>query len=215
MSLLPTLFLSPSEVLLRHRAEPPSNQRRVRTAHLASFSIPRLESIMKCPTARSSYSQCHTPRGALGASQQPPNRPVPRPSNVSTAVVATALCMTACASAPGDSQEPAERVEGVEQAMSQGQGVSGTLFGYSTVRLPGCTGSIIGPRHILTATHCGSSPGQTVTFYDNSGTRVAATANINRSIAVPERHCLGREWHPPPIPPECSNSRSARPTAPT
>ncbi len=81
--------------------------------------------------------------------------------------------LTACAVAPEDESAAdyeAEEVATAAQEIIDGQDVAvGSRYAKSTVGMSnGCTGIIIGPRHVLTATHCSVDVGNDVIFYQGS-----------------------------------------------
>lgn len=90
---------------------------------------------------------------------------------------------------PSEAIPPDEEPVGTSQdALQSGWPVpSGSTLGRTAVKVPGCTGVIVGPRDVLTAAHCMVSVGATVQFYNGSTltgdtrtvTQVALKSGVN------------------------------------
>ena len=132
-------------------------------------------------TSRVSLRGCQLMKDTLGTrlDEVARRRLLARIPHAAPAVLAAAsLCMTACGADPGSAQEPAEGNQTVAQGMSQGKSVVNTRFGLATIKYDGgCTGTIIAPRHVLTAGHCAPNRLGSVQFYDSNG-NPTSTANV-------------------------------------
>ncbi|MCA9618853.1 MAG: S1 family peptidase [Myxococcales bacterium] len=116
------------------------------------------------------------------------------------ALVCTALMTAACTMEQEGSDEgdgldedgmldelgPEENVGQTSDALESGWPVSsGSLLGKTAVKIPGCTGVIIGKRDVLTAAHCNPMAGATVSFYDGSQIIAGVTRTVSFRALLP------------------------------
>lgn len=89
-----------------------------------------------------------------------------------------AFASIACVGAP---DAPGEIVESAESAIRGGNDVTpDSPYWRSTVSVSGCSGTIVGKRHVLTAAHCGRGVGSWVAFYGGSRPDWSKTALVRR-----------------------------------
>jgi hypothetical protein len=111
-----------------------------------------------------------------------------------SALAVTTLA-TGCAAAT-DSEGPDVDPEGalgeVEQPISSGAPLSRySPYAETTVSFGYCTGTIIGPRHVLSAAHCAPRVGDAVMFYQGANRYPGATATM-KTIYMPTGVDLSR-----------------------
>ena len=106
----------------------------------------------------------------------------------------TALA-TGCAAPTDDATSdlgPDGEVGAVEQAISSGTPLSRySPYAETTVSFGYCTGTIIGPRHVLSAAHCDPRVGDAVMFYQGATQYPGAVANM-KTIYMPTGVDLSR-----------------------
>lgn len=97
------------------------------------------------------------------------------------------ISLVACGAAPEEfGADESESVGVVEDEIRGGMDVgSASLYAKSTVGVDGCTGTIVGRRHVLSAAHCGAQIGSVVTFYNGSVPLTTPTRTVTQRFARP------------------------------